>query len=72
MCPDHYQQELLYWVMEELSILFKGNQTKNLSFKGSNTTMSKQATDLFVYMCRNQIFSKEIRSPYVFLILIIH
>lgn len=70
MC-DHYQQEFLYWVMEELSILLKGNQTKNFSFKGSNTNTSKQAGDLFVYMCRNQIFSKKIRSPYVFLILIV-
>lgn len=56
--------------MEELSILLKGNQIKN-SFKGSNTNMSKQAGDLFVYMCRNQTFSKKIRSSYVFLILIV-
>lgn len=33
--------------------------------------MSKQAADLFVCMCRNQIFSKRIMSPSVFLILIV-
>lgn len=70
MRPDPCQQEFLYWVMEELSILLKINQIKN-SFKCSNTNMSKQAGDLFVYMCRNQIFSKKIESSYVFLILIV-
>lgn len=62
--------------MEELSIKkitkpTTQNQTKNLSLQGSNINMLKQAVELFVYMCKTQIFSKNIRSPCVFLILLV-